>query len=77
MGKRLPNIHAWQWRCYGGNPRHPANPVSHLIAVPLFIVAVLLILDGLFSMSFPSIAIGVIGLTAALGFQRHGHSLEQ
>jgi phage terminase small subunit len=77
MGKRHPNLHTWQWRTYADNHRHPANLVLHLIAVPMFILAALLILDGLFSLSFTSIAIGVIGLVAALGFQRHGHKLEQ
>lgn len=77
MGKRHPNLHTWQWRNYPDNHRHPANLVLHLIAVPMFIIAALLILDGLFSLSFSSIAIGVIGLIAALGFQRHGHTLEK
>ncbi|WP_122544097.1 Mpo1-like protein [Pseudomonas viridiflava] len=77
MGKRLPNLHTWQWRGYADNHRHPANLVLHLIAVPLFILAALLIVDGLFSLSVSSIAIGVIGLIAALAFQRHGHTLEQ
>jgi phage terminase small subunit len=76
MGKRLPNIHTWQWRGYGDNHRHPTNLVLHLIAVPLFILAALLMLDGVLSLSFSSLAIGVIGLIAALSIQRHGHSLE-
>jgi phage terminase small subunit len=77
MGKRHPNLHAWQWRNYAVNHRHPANLVLHLIAVPMFILGTLLIIDGLFSFSFSSLAIGVIGLIAALGFQRHGHTLEK
>ena len=77
MSKRHPNLHTWQWRNYPNDHRHPANLVLHLIAVPMFILAALLILDGLFSLSFSSIAIGVIGLIAALAFQRHGHSLEK
>ncbi|MCD5997140.1 DUF962 domain-containing protein [Pseudomonas sp. CDFA 602] len=77
MGKRLPDLHTWQWRGYARNHQHPTNLVLHLIAVPLFVITALLILDGLFSFSFSSIAIGVIGLIAALGVQRHGHSLEQ
>lgn len=76
MGKRLPNLPTWQWRGYADNHRHPTNLVLHLIAVPLFILAALLILNGLFSLSFSALAIGVIGLIAALGIQRHGHSLE-
>lgn len=77
MDKRLPDLHTWQWRGYTDNHRHPANLALHLIAAPLFIVAALLIVDGLFSLSVASIAIGVIGLAAALVFQRHGHALEQ
>ena len=76
MAKRLPNLPSWQWRGYADNHRNPTNLVLHVIAVPLFIIAALLILDGLFALSFSSIAIGVIGLIAAMGFQRHGHSLE-
>jgi hypothetical protein len=76
MGKRHPNLPAWQWRAYPGNHQHPTNLVLHLIAVPLFIVAFLLIVSGVFSLSLASVAIGVIGILAALGLQRHGHSLE-
>ena len=42
MGKRHPNLPAWQWRAYPNNHQHPTNLVLHLIAVPLFIVAFLL-----------------------------------
>lgn len=76
MGKRHPNLPAWQWRAYPNNPQHPTNQVLQLIAVPLFIVAFLLIVSGVFSLSLASVAIGVIGIVAALGLQRHGHSLE-
>ena len=77
MGKRRPNLPAWQWRQYPHNHSNPTNLVLHLIAVPLFIVAFLLIVSGVFALSAASVAIGVIGLLAALGLQRHGHSLEQ
>ncbi len=46
MGKRHPNLPAWQWRAYPDNHRHPTNLVLHLIAVPLFIIAFLLIVSG-------------------------------
>ncbi|MNE43768.1 hypothetical protein D3C80_1379620 [compost metagenome] len=48
----------------------------HLIAVPLFILAFLLIVSGVFSLNLGNVAIGIVGLLAALGLQRHGHSLE-
>ncbi|KPC06364.1 hypothetical protein ALQ72_02015 [Pseudomonas syringae pv. maculicola] len=47
-----------------------ASVTLYLIAVPLFILASLLVLNGMFSESLSSMAIGVIGLAAALGFQR-------
>jgi uncharacterized membrane protein YGL010W len=76
MGKRHPNLPAWQWRQHPGNHRNPTNLVLHWIAVPLFILAFLLIVPGVFGMNFLNVAIGILGLLAALGLQRHGHRLE-
>ena len=76
MGKRHPNLPAWQWRAYPGNHQHPTNLVLHLIAVPLFILGALLVLSGLFGFDLGQIAVGVISLIAALGLQRQGHRLE-
>lgn len=76
MSKRLPNLHAWQWRGYHNNHQHPANLVLHLIAVPLFILGALLVLSGLFGLDLVQLAVGVIALIAGLGLQRQGHRLE-
>ena len=76
MSKRLPNLPAWQWRGYRHNHRHPANLVLHLIAVPLFILGVLLVLSGVWGLDLSQIAVGVIALLAGLGLQRQGHRLE-
>ncbi|ARA81672.1 phage terminase, small subunit [Pseudomonas amygdali pv. tabaci str. ATCC 11528] len=70
MNKPLSDLQLNQWRNNNDNQEHSASLAMYLIAVPLFILAALLILNGLFSESLPSIAIGVIGLLAALGFQR-------
>jgi predicted membrane metal-binding protein len=70
MGKRHPNLPAWQWRAYPGNHQHPTNLVLHLIAVPLFIVAFLLIVSGVFSLSLASVAIGVIGNVTGTAWRR-------
>ncbi|KFE51407.1 hypothetical protein IV01_24470 [Pseudomonas syringae] len=74
MGKRLLNLHAWHWRNCVEHHRHPTSLVLNVMAVPLFILAALLIIDGVVSLSFASLAIGVIGLIAALGIQRHGRN---
>lgn len=76
MSRRLPNLHAWQWRGYHNKHQHPANLVLHLIAVPLFILGALLVLSGLFGFDLGQLAVGVIALIAGLGLQRHGHRLE-
>lgn len=76
MGKRHPNFPAWQWRVEPQSQQHPSNLVEHLIAVPLFIVGFLLIASGVFSSSVASVAIGVVGVFAALGLQRQRNSLK-
>jgi hypothetical protein len=70
MGKRFSSLHTWPW--HADNHRPPANLVLNIIARPLFILAALLIVDGLISCSFSSLAIGVIGLIAGLAIQRNG-----
>lgn len=70
MGKRILNFHTSSWRA--DNNRHPGNLALNVIARPLFILGALLVIDGLISLSFSSIAIGVIGLIAGLGIQHNG-----
>lgn len=77
MGKRHPNLLAWQWRGYAANHRNPTNLVLHLIAVPLFIVAAILLLGGLFGLDLLQVVLGVIGIGAGLAIQAKGHALEE
>ncbi|WP_148193877.1 hypothetical protein [Pseudomonas syringae] len=70
MNKPLSDLQLNQWRDSNDSQEHSASLALYLIAVPLFILAALLILNGLLSESLSSVAIGVIGLVAALGFQR-------
>ncbi|MBB4862392.1 phage terminase small subunit [Pseudomonas nitritireducens] len=77
MGKRQPNLFAWQWQGYAANHRHPTNLALHIIAVPLFILGALTLLSGLFSLSLAAILLGVIGMVASLAIQGRGHKLEQ
>jgi phage terminase small subunit len=62
---------------YAATHRHPSNLLLHLIAVPLFIVASLLLLSGLLGASLLPVVLGAIGLVAALALQRQGHKLEE
>lgn len=70
MGKRHPDLPAWQWRVSPQNQRDAYHSVMRLLALPLFVLAFLLLAWGVFSADVPSMAIGVIGLLAGLGLQR-------
>lgn len=67
MAKRISNLLVW----HESNPNQP-HATLQLIAVPIFILAALLLLDAVMSASLTSLGVGVIGLFAALGLQRHG-----
>ena len=77
MSKRRPNLLAWQWRHYAEQHRHPTNLLLHLLAVPLFLLSAALLLIGLWRLGFAPLALGTIGLLAALALQRQGHRFEQ
>ncbi|MDR8014240.1 Mpo1-like protein [Ectopseudomonas guguanensis] len=77
MSKRHPNLLAWQWRHYADQHKHPTNLLLHLIAVPLFLLSLVVLLIGLWQLRFVPLALGIIGLIASLALQAHGHRLEQ
>ncbi|NWC95285.1 terminase [Pseudomonas sp. IPO3778] len=76
MGKRHPNLPAWQWRNHPQNPQHATNHVLQLLALPLMVIGFLLMVSGVFSENMSSVAIGVVGILAALALQHHGRRLE-
>ncbi|SUD40265.1 Phage terminase, small subunit [Ectopseudomonas mendocina] len=77
MSKRHPNLLSWQWRHYADQQRHPTNLLLHLIAVPLFLLSLLLLLIGLWHMGFVPLVLAAIGLYGALCLQAQVHRLEQ
>lgn len=76
MGKRHPNLPAWQWRSNPQHPRNAANQAIHLIAVPMMVIAFLLLASGIFSHHDTSAVIGLVALFAALVLQHQGRTLE-
>jgi uncharacterized membrane protein YjjP (DUF1212 family) len=76
MGKRHPNLPAWQWKSHPQNHQYSPPQALNLIAAALFIIGFLLLVSGVFSLSPINVVIGVIGVIAALGIQRRGHSLK-
>ncbi|WP_024643314.1 hypothetical protein [Pseudomonas syringae] len=69
MNKQRPDLQLNPWPESADTQDHSASLILYLIAIPLFILATLLILNGLFSESLSSTAIGVVGAVAALVVQ--------
>lgn len=61
---------------YRQQHQHPTNLLLHLLAVPLFILSSLVLLTGVFQLSFVALVIGVLGLIASIALQRRGHRHE-
>ena len=76
MGKRHPNLPAWQWRSNPKVHQNATHQVINLIAVPMMVLAFLLLASGIFSNSAPNAVIGLVTLFAALGLQHQGNKLE-
>jgi len=76
MGKRHPNLPAWQWRSNPQSHQTPAHQALNMIAVPMIVLAFLLLVSGVFSSKSPSAIIGLVALVAALGLQHQGRRLD-
>ncbi|AOE64683.1 hypothetical protein QZH45_10100 [Pseudomonas corrugata] len=68
MHKRHPTLAGWHWHTF-----NPAHLVLQLIAVPLLIIASLLIISGALNLDLADISIGIIAVFASLGLLRHTH----
>ena len=71
-----PNLLAWQWNDYVAKHRDRGNLLIHIVAVPLFQLATLLLIGGLFGRSVTAAIIAVVAMVAALVLQGRGHRRE-
>jgi len=76
MGKRHPNLPAWQWRSNPQSHQGSTHQAINLIAIPILIVAFLLLVSGVFSENATSAVIGLVALFAALILQHQGRTQE-
>ena len=72
MGKRHPNLPAWQWRSNPQSHQSSTHQAINLIAIPILVVAFLLLVSGVFSENATSAVIGLVALFAALILQHQG-----
>jgi phage terminase small subunit len=71
-----PNLLAWQWSDYVAKHRDRGNLMVHIVAVPLFQLAMLLLIGGLFGRSVTAVMIALVAMVVALVLQGRGHRRE-
>ena len=76
MGKQHPDQPAWQWRSAPLNPRSASLQALDLIAIPIMVVAFLLLASGVFSNNATSAVIGLVALIAGMAIQYQGRRFE-
>lgn len=76
MGKRHPNLPAWQWRVAPQASGDSTLQGLQLLALLLFALSFLLMASGVFRQDLTNFAIGVIGALAAFGMKRRASSFK-
>jgi phage terminase small subunit len=71
-----PNLVAWQWSDYVAKHRDRGNLLIHIVAVPLFQVATLVLIGALFGRSVTAAVIAIVAMIVALVLQGRGHRRE-
>lgn len=77
MGKRHPNLPAWQWRSNPQSHVSASHQAIDLMAVALMVVAFLLLASGIFSGNATSAVIGLVTLFAATRLQHQRHKAHE
>jgi phage terminase small subunit len=71
-----PNLLAWQWSDYVAKHRDRGNLLIHIVAVPLFQVATLVLLWALLARALAPAVVAVALMGIALVLQGRGHRRE-
>ena len=71
-----PNLLAWQWSDYVAKHRDRSNLLIHIVAVPLFQLATLVLAGALVGRSLRLAMAAVVAMLAALVLQGRGHGRE-
>lgn len=76
MGKRHPDLPAWQWRSNPQGTRSTSHQALSLLAVAMMVLAFLLLATGVFSNNASSAVIGLVALFAGMAIQRQSRQLD-
>jgi len=72
----IPELLRWQWQGYATYHQNRANLLLHIVAVPLFIVASVLVVVAVVTFSLGLLVVAVVGLVLSVAIQGRGHTLE-
>ena len=67
----------WQWQGYARYHQNTTNLLLHIVAVPLFIVANVLLIVAVVKVSLGLLALAVLGIVVSVIVQGRGHKLER
>ena len=76
MSPIRPNLLAWQWNDYVAKHRDRGNLLIHIVAVPLFQVATVLLIGALFGRSLTVASVVIVAMVISLVLQGRGHRRE-
>lgn len=76
MGKRHPNLPAWQWRSNPQRNQGVTYQALNVIALPMIVLAFLLLASGVFSANGTSAIMGLLTLLAGMSLQHQGRRLD-
>jgi len=67
----------WQWQGYARYHQNTTNLLLHIVAVPLFIVANVLLIVAVVKVALGLLALAVLGIVVSVIVQGRGHKLER
>ena len=76
MSPIRPNLLAWQWSDYIAKHRNRGNLLIHIVAVPLFQAATLVLIGAVVGRSLTAAVVAIVAMIVALVLQGRGHRRE-
>lgn len=72
----IPELLRWQWQGYARYHQNRANLLLHICAVPLFMLASVLVVVAVVTFSLGLLVVAIVGLVLSVAIQGRGHKLE-
>ncbi len=73
----IPELLRWQWQGYARYHQNRTNLLLHICAVPLFMLASVLVVAAVVTFSLGWLVAAIAGLVLSVAIQGRGHKLER